>query len=152
MSIGIGRRRIVVAVVATLVISSLATQASAQAQCNNASLLGSYAFQVDGATVDGPFAAVGKNTYDGKGHLKGVIVISSNGTIIPTNIPATYTGTYTLNADCTGIKSATLDIGLTVNFYFVLDSNRRGIRMIVTNPGFTVSGTARKLFTDGRIR
>ena len=144
MSSGTGPRRILVAVVATLVISSLATHASAQGRCNNASLLGSYAFQVDGTNINGPFAAVGKNSYDGNGHLKGVITISSNGVIIP----ATYTGTYTLNADCTGIKSAALDIGLTVNFSFVVDSNLRGIRMIVTDPGFTVSGTARKLFTD----
>ena len=142
MSTGIGRR-IVVAAVATLLISSLATHASAQGRCDNASLLGSYAFQVDGSNINGPFAAVGKNSYDGKGHLKGAIVISSNGTIIPAN----YTGTYTLNADCTGIKSAALDIGLTVNFYFVVDSNLREIRMIVSDPGFTVSGTARKLFT-----
>jgi hypothetical protein len=143
MTTRIGGRRIVVAVVATILISSLATHASAQERCNNASLLGSYAFQVDGTNVNGPFAAVGKNTYDGKGQLKGVITISSNGVIIP----ASYTGTYTLNADCTGIKSATLDIGLTVNFDFVVDSNLRGIRMIVTDPGFTVSGTARKLLT-----
>jgi hypothetical protein len=144
MSTGIGRRRIIVAVVATLLISSLATHASAQERCSNASLLGSYAFQVDGTNINGPFAAVGKNTYDGKGHLKGVILVSSNGAIIPAN----YTGTYTLNADCTGIKSAALDIGLTVDFYFVVDSNLREIRMIVTDPGFTVSGSARKLFTD----
>jgi hypothetical protein len=87
MTTGISHRRIVVAVVATLVISCLATRASAEERCSNASLLGSYAFQVDGTNVNGPFAAVGKNTYDGKGHLKGVITISSNGTIIP----ATYT-------------------------------------------------------------
>ncbi|SRR6266853_1233748 len=145
MSTGIGRRGIIVAVVGTLLISSLATRASAHERCNNASLLGSYAFQVDGANVNGPFAAVGKNSYDGKGHLTGVIVISSNGAIIPT----TYTGTYTLDADCTGIKTAKLDIGLTVNFYFVVDSNLREIRMIVSDPGFTVSGSARKLFADG---
>ena len=144
MSTGIGRG-IVVAAVATLVISSLATHASADGRCNNASLLGSYAFQVDGTNVNGSFAAVGKNTYDGKGHLRGVMVISSNGMILPTN----YTGTYTLNADCTGIKSAALDaLGLTVNFYFLVDSNLREIRMIVTDPGFTVSGSARKLFTE----
>ncbi len=144
MSTGIGRRRIIVAVVATLSISSLATRASAQERCNNASLLGSYAFQVDGTNANGPFAAVGKNSYDGQGRLKGEIVISSNGV----SIPASYTGTYTLNANCTGIKSATLDIGLTVTFYFVVAGNLREIRMIVTDPGFTVSGSARKLFTD----
>jgi len=135
---------IVAAALASLLISGFTTRLDAQDRCTNASLKGSYAFQVDGTNVNGPFAAIGKNTYDGKGHLKGVIVVSSNGAIIP----AKYEGTYTLNADCTGIKSAALDFGLTVNFYFVVDSDLREIRMIVTDPGFTVSGTARKLFAD----
>ena len=135
---------IVAAALGSLLISGFTTRLDAQDRCTNASLKGSYAFQVDGTNVNGPFAAIGKNTYDGKGHLKGVIVVSSNGAIIP----AKYEGTYTLNADCTGIKSAALDFGLTVNFYFVVDSDLREIRMIVTDPGFTVSGTARKLFAD----
>ena len=146
MSTGISRRRIMVTFVATLIISSLATHASAQGRCSTASLLGSYAFQIDGSNVNGPFAAVGKNTYDGKGGLSGVITISTNGAIVPA---APYTGTYTLNPDCTGTKSATIPlIGLTVHFYFVVDNNLREIRMIVTDPGSTVSGTAKKLFTD----
>jgi hypothetical protein len=139
-------RRILASVFATLVISSLATDASADERCSNASLLGSYAFQVDGSDVNGAFAAVGKNTYDGNGKMRGTIVISTNGTILR----AKYEGPYTLNADCTGVKSAVLDLGLTVNFYFVVDSNLREIRMIVTNTGSTVSGTARKLFTERR--
>ena len=42
MSTGISRRRIMVTFVATLVISSPATYASAQGRCSKASLLGSY--------------------------------------------------------------------------------------------------------------
>src|SRR5712691_1790086 len=127
---------------ASLLISSLATAASAQERCTNASLSGSYAFKVDGANISaplpggpGPFAAVGRNTYDGKGGMQGTIVISSNGVIIP----ATYTGTYQVNADCTGSKSATLDVGATVDFSFVIDDDAREIRMIVSDPGFAVS-------------
>lgn len=147
-------RSTIVAVSASLLISSLATRVSAEPRCNDASLLGSYAFNVDGANVSaplpggpGPFAAVGKNTYDGHGHMKGVIVVSSNGVIIS----ATYTGPYHVNSDCTGFKSATLSIGgavgPTVDFDFVIDNDLREIRMIVSDPGFAVSGSARKLFT-----
>jgi hypothetical protein len=143
MSTSNGRPGIVVAAVATLLGSSFATRASAQPPCSNASLRGEYAFQIDGANANGPFAAVGKNTYDGKGNLSGAIVISMNGKIVRAN----YTGAYNLLADCTGNKWATLDVlPLTVNFDFVVDSNLREIRMIVTDSGFTVSGTARKLF------
>jgi hypothetical protein len=156
MSTGICRRRIIVAVVATLVISSLATQASAEGRCSPASLQGTYAFRVKGTNVSnpslpvGPFSAVGRNTYDGHGRMRGVIVVSLNGAMISTS----YKGTYTLADDCTGSKSAALDIGLTVDFDFVVDSNLRGIQMIVTQAGpanaradgLTISGSARKLF------
>ena len=146
----------------TILLMSGAAGAGAQEQCTAASLDGSYAFQVDGANVSnpylppGPFAAVGRNTYDGKGHLGGSIVVSANGSIIP----ATYTGTYTVNPDCTGHKSALLSLGLVVEFDFVIDDNLREIRMIVTRAGppnagvdgLTVSGTARKLFAHGKSK
>jgi len=139
----------------SLLLSSLATAASAEERCTNASLSGAYAFQVDGANISaplpggpGPFAAVGRNTYDGKGGMKGTIVISSNGLIID----ASYTGTYSVNSDCTGVKSATLDVGATVDFSFVIDDDLREIRMIVSDPGFAVSGSARKLVTDAKSK
>jgi hypothetical protein len=88
--------------------------------------------------------------------MSGVITVSSNGSIIP----ATCTGTYTVNANCTGVKSATLSIGAVVDFYFVIDDDRREIQMIVTQAGppgiladgLTVSGSARKLVADGEDR
>lgn len=149
----------IVVVSAGLLISSAATRVSAEERCTNASLLGSYAFIVDGTNVSvslpggpGPFAAVGKNTYNGRGQLRGAIVVSSNGEIVP----ATFTGTYKVNSDCTGFKSATLNIGgaagPTINFSFVIDDDLREIRMIVTDAGFAVSGSARKLSTDREIK
>ena len=146
---------IVAAVVASLLISGFTARADAQDRCSNASLKGSYAFNVAGTNVSnpslplGPFAAVGKNTYDGEGRMTGVILVSTNGSIIP----ATYTGTYTVKANCTGAKSATLSIGAVVDFFFVIDDNLREIQMVVTQAGMpgsladglTVSGTARKL-------
>jgi hypothetical protein len=150
---------IIAAALASLLISGFTTRLDAQQdRCTNASLNGSYAFKVDGTNVTnpylplGPFAAVGKNTYDGRGHMRGVITVSSNGSIIP----ATYTGTYTVNANCTGVKSATLSIGAVVDFFFVIDDDLREIQMVVTQAGppgsladgLTVSGSARKLFAD----
>jgi hypothetical protein len=101
---------------------------------------------MDGTNANGPFAAVGKSTYDGRGGVTGVLFLSSNGAIIP----AHYTGTYALRADCTAVKTANVDIGLTVNYYMVVDSNLREIRFISTDDGSTVSGTARKLFSGDR--
>lgn len=148
-------RFIVVALSACLALSLIAAPAGAEERCTDASLTGSYAFRVDGGIVGaplpggtGPFAAVGKNTYDGRGHLSGTITVSSVGTVIP----ATFTGTYHVRPDCTGYKAALLSIGATVNFEFVIDDDLREIRMIVTDPGVTVSGSARKLVTDRRRR
>lgn len=139
----------------SLLVLTLSSAVSAQEPCSNASLSGTYAFRVDGANVSvplpggpGPFAAVGKNTYDGKGGMQGTIVISSNGVIIP----ATYTGTYHVNADCTGSKSATLSVGATVDFAFVIDDDAREIRMLVSDLGFAVSGTARSLDAGSKSR
>jgi hypothetical protein len=159
MTMTISVRSTIVALSASLLLSSVASRASAEPACNNASLLGSYAFNVHGTNVSaplpggpGPFAAVGKNAYDGHGHMKGVIVVSSNGVIIS----ATYSGTYHVTADCTGSKSATLSIngavGPTVDFDFVIDNELREIQMIVSDNGFAVSGSARKLFTKEEHR
>jgi hypothetical protein len=152
------RSTIARAIFASLLISSIATRLSAQDACTAASLQGSYGFRVDGTNVSnpylpvGPFAAVGKNTYDGQGHMKGAIVVSTNGSIIT----ATYTGTYTVNSDCSGSKSVALSIGLTVEFDYVMDDNLREIQIIATQAGpagglaggLTVSGSARKLFRN----
>jgi hypothetical protein len=133
-----------------------------QGVCSNASLQGSYGFRVEGTNVSnsalpyGPFAALGKNTYDGQGGMQGEIVVSANGTIFS----VLYKGAYTLNADCTGQKSVNLQgalTGLTVTFDFLVDSNLHEIRMIMTQAGptggalsngLTVSGDARELFNN----
>jgi hypothetical protein len=155
---------IVAGMLAMLLIPGFSNRLSAQDRCSAASLQGSYAFHVSGTNVSnkilppGPFAAIGKNTYDGKGNMSGVIVVSASGHMLT----STYTGTYTLNSDCTGTKSATLDVNkLTVGFSFVMDDELREIRMIVTGvapsgtqlqDGLTVSGTARQLSAGSKER
>jgi hypothetical protein len=150
------------ALLAGLFVAGLPARGNAAEACSNATLRGSYAFRVDGLNVSnpylplGPFAAVGKNTYDGNGHMTGTIVISANGSVIPT----TYTGTYTVNGDCTGFKSAALAIGATVQFDFVVAGNAREIQMIVTRAGppsalvdgLAVTGAARKIVTGDQAK
>ena len=149
----------ITAVVVSFYALSGETPLLANSACNDASLRSSYAFRVDGTGVSHPgvpgaFAAVGKNTYDAKGGMTGEIVLSNGGAMFTSDLH----GTYTVNADCTGTKSATLTTGvlagLTVDFYFVIDSNRRGIQMIVTEVGgvggVAISGNARKMFTGAK--
>lgn len=137
---------------------TLAARIDAQEQCNEASLHGTYAFRIDGTVqpntvglIQGPFAAVGRATYDGKGNMRGVIVASIGGVSTPLltdRARFTFEGKYKLNSDCTGSKYATLNIGATLNFDFVVTDNLRQIQMVVTDTGVSVSGSAIKLFTN----
>ena len=100
----------------------IATQAQAgeDKACSNASLQGSFGYSSTGTLLDsyvpppfaGPFAEVGRQTFDGKGNTSGTATISSNGNINRVTIQ----GTYTVNADCTGSMTLFIpDFGATVH-------------------------------------
>src|SRR5580698_10780602 len=91
------------AVVATLALALSSTAKASDKGCTNATLRGSYAQTGSGVITAppdqaGPFANVGTLVFDGNGNLTGTLVVSSNGS----SSPATETGTYTVNSDCTG--------------------------------------------------
>ena len=73
-------------------------------ECSIATLQGSFGYTSTGTLLDsfvpppfaGPFAEVGRQTFDGKGKTEATATISSNGNI---QQQATIQGTYTVNAD-----------------------------------------------------
>ena len=73
------------------------------AKCSEATLDGTYLFADDGFVIRDnekvPFAASGYEVYDGNGHTKGVSTTNVNGKITSKE---TFSGTYTVKADCTG--------------------------------------------------
>ena len=83
---------------------------------------GNYAFTDNGTVIGvGPRTAVGVFTLDGAGNLiNGVATSSLNGSIAQ----ETFSGTYTVNSDCTGTGSVTIYSGgeeilaLTMNVSF----------------------------------
>ena len=85
------------------------------------SLKGSFGFSLDGdwigGTDPGPRATVGLFTADGKGNLSGYGTKSKNGTI---SQDLTFTGTYTVNPDCTGSMTMTDSDGELKNNDFVI--------------------------------
>jgi hypothetical protein len=86
--------------------------------------------------VQGPFtpiAEAGVYTFDGAGRLSTANTISFGGQIIPRN----DTGTYSVNADCTGTVS--LDHGVTFNFG--VTRTAKEMRFVVTTPTVAVMGT-----------
>jgi hypothetical protein len=104
--------------------------------CSNASVTGKWGFTTNGTVVGiGPRASVGIFTLDGAGNLlKGKATSTLNGSVTD----ETFSGTYTVNPDCTGklsidifnlsgtkILSATLDL--------VFDNDARELRAIFTS-------------------
>jgi hypothetical protein len=108
--------------------------------CGPQSLRGTYIYSADGFVSDvpgqGPFtpiAEAGVYTFDGAGQFSTTNTISIGGQIIPRN----DTGTYSVNADCTG--SVSLDHGVTFNF--AITRSAKEMRLVVTTPTVAVMGT-----------
>ena len=69
-------------------------------QCSNASLKGAYGFYIGSTVFPGgtPRGVLDRISFDGNGHFTDAITFNDNGTITHRN----DSGTYTVNADCTG--------------------------------------------------
>jgi hypothetical protein len=113
----------------------LGTPGAAHARsCSLRSTAGKYGFTLTGVVIPGtvpvPIAAVGRAALDATGNVSGTESRSVGGSFAD----ETFTGTYTVNPDCTGTA--------TLNFYesgvlvrtsilsIVLDDHEREIRMI----------------------
>jgi hypothetical protein len=123
----------------TVLALSTATRARAQA-CSDQSLKGAFGYTVTGTIVQntgplvaGPFVAVGRIVFDGKGGVSTVRSVNDNGMVIQND---TGKGTYTMNQDCTGSFNITVgppgnQIELTLDI--VLDDTDQ-VRGVVTTP------------------
>jgi hypothetical protein len=118
------------------------------ATCTNASLKGVYVISNSGfqeVTRDispagfVPFDLLGEEMFDGKGNLSSGSVSVS--TTIPNGGPEhfTYTGTYTVNPDCTGTLSIVVtESGLPLHFDLVV-AGAGELLTINTDPGAFIS-------------
>ena len=123
--------------------------------CSNATLHGSFGYTSTGTLLPayvpppfaGPFAEVGRQTFDGKGNTDATATVSSNGNIQPVTIQ----GTYTVNTDCTGSMTLyVLPFQSTVHADFVIDRDGAELRAIGTDSGVVESRVYRKQFRKGR--
>jgi hypothetical protein len=111
------------AAVAALALA-IAPTAKAQVNkgCNNATLLGTFAYTVTGSFVAapaptlGPYGEVGAQTFDGNGGTAAAGMSNTNGTAAP----ATSMGTYTVNSDCTGTFMLQIAPGIVAHYFFVI--------------------------------
>lgn len=84
---------------------------------------------------------VGLLTADGNGNVSGSVTFSANGTLLA----ATYTGTYTVNSDCTASASISDSLGEHLHETGVVLKGGSEIRFIGTDPGAEVSRDAIRL-------
>ena len=117
------------------------------AHCSNASLNGTYAYSGQGfgeVTPDissagfAPFAQTGLAVYDGNGHITSGTFTYSTTTANGGSVRGTFTGSYVVNADCSG--TATTDLGDGTLFHFdVIVQTPSTYTLINTDPGAFIS-------------
>ena len=126
-------------------------------ECSNATLWGSYGYTSTGTLLAsipmlppplaGPFAEVGRQTFDGKGNTDATATLSANGNIAKVTIE----GTYTVIPDCTGTLTLNVaPLGITAHADIVIDDDGAELRAIVTDSGVIESRVYRKQFRDDR--
>jgi hypothetical protein len=126
-------------------------------ECSNATLQGGFGYTSTGTLLAsipglppplaGPFAEVGRQTFDGKGNTDATATLSANGNIQT----VTITGTYTVNPDCTGTMTLNVSpLGLIAHLDFVIDDDGAELRAIVKDSGgFVESRVYSKQFRSG---
>ena len=123
-------------------------------ECSNATLRGSFGYTSTGTLLRsyvpppyaGPFAEVGRQTFDGKGNTDATGTLSANGNIFN---KVTFQGTYTVNPDCTGSMTLTSSLG-TSHADLVIDDDGAELRLIFTESAVVESRVYKKQFRGGR--
>jgi hypothetical protein len=136
----------------TVLVLSPAIGARAQA-CSDRTLKGAFGYTVTGSIVQntgplvaGPFVAVGRIVFDGKGGVSTVRSVNDNGYVFQND---TGKGTYSMNQDCTGSFNITVgppgsQIELTLDI--VLDDGDQ-VRGVVTTPYVALVLEGRRQFS-----
>ena len=118
---------------------------AAAAECSNHTLRGDYGFVIEGTILAGPAAVrlrgVAMTRFDGKGGLTQVDYATMDGVPgWPDWRPAT--GTYEVNADCTGRAEIVPGSGPSIQLRLVVSDNGRRVDTVVAaGPSTSSTGT-----------
>ena len=127
-----------------IALTAAPTAKAADWGCSNATLRGTYSDQDTGTIVGvGPFAGVNVDRFDGKGNITISGWSSVNGSVSY----GVMTGTYKVNADCTGTYTV-MGGGQTVDGFFVMDDGGKELRIVITDPGTVINCVAHKQFQE----
>lgn len=122
-------------------------------ECSNATLRGSFGYTSTGTLLPsfvpppyaGPFAEVGRQTFDGKANTDATGTLSANGNIFS---KVTFEGTYAVNPDCTGSMTLSSSLGVS-QADFVVDGDGTELRLIFTDSGVVESRVYTRQFRGG---
>ena len=116
--------------------------AQGSATCTNQGVGTNYGFQNGGPVVGfGNIGFTGRLVFDGNGGATGTESGSEAGAIV-TGVP--LSGTYSINADCTGNGTITPEGGVATNFNFVVVNGGKTLLAIETDPMTVVTGTLKR--------
>jgi hypothetical protein len=147
------RSRIITAVIVVIAaVGCLAYQrrapriVHADAGCDATILNGAYGYLFSGPIFDNAgnlnfFSVAGRFLPDGQGGLSGKDTFSFDGSIVRGR---TYTGTYTVNSDCTGSLTLTDPANGTINADFVITNNANELQLVASDNGTNITGSAKR--------
>jgi hypothetical protein len=127
-------------VVATLLLGA-STTLRAEDACTAASFKGAFGYTLKGFVYDTRgtlyiLAAAGRMVSNGEGAITGADAISYDGSIVKRK----YSGTYTVNEDCTGSMVFEGDDTSITNASFVIVNDGKEVSLVQTDANFVVSG------------
>jgi hypothetical protein len=134
--------------VSAITTDSVAPRAYAQGSethsrvCSLVTMRGTHGYSYSGTVMGSSIAAAGPITFGGAGNLSATYDVNLGGTVFH----GAFTGTYTVNADCTGTVTLQLPLlGISSHGSFVIVDNGRRTYFVGTDSGVTVSGETTKL-------
>jgi hypothetical protein len=127
------------------------TKVYAHEGCSLRTLNGSYGTASNGLVTTGPppastsatipIAVMAVQTFDGAGNFSSSNTTNLGGLVFT----STASGTYTVNAGCTGSATSNLSNGEVIHFSFVIVDHARQILSVSADPGVVAFATAIKM-------
>jgi hypothetical protein len=137
-------------------LSTMALQAQPQVGggvCTNSTVSGTYFYLLNGNMLSGtqvsPYVELGKLVADGAGRVSGSSHASVGGSISP----YTFTGTYSVQSNCTGTMTLVVNSKSSGSFTFQVVNGGQGVMVAFSSPGVVAGGEAyRQTASTGSIQ
>ena len=138
------QRLVFAAVIISLFVAptNAAKPEDTSSSCSLTLIDGAYGFSLKGTNLSvGQFSFVGRLATDGKGSVSGSGFEKLAGRIGP----ASFTGSYSVKPDCTGIATLTLQQSVIVRLFFVIVGGGDELLLMDVGDGIDEAGVAKRI-------